>query len=364
MYITELEAVAFRNLSGVSIRPCKEVNLIYGDNAQGKTNLLEALWMFTGCRSFRAAKDAELLQFGKQKARLFLEYYGQDRLQTMQLDIEKGRTFTQNGVRLPSPARAMGEFLAVVFSPLHLTLVKDGPAARRRFLDNAIGQLKPKYGAALSDYNKALMQRNLVLKDAAYHRELFDTLDVWEDRIAYYGSEILRQRIGYVQRLRNFSADIYAGISQKKETLRISYAEAVPTEGSSRKELYESLLSHLKQARKDDLLTGTTSVGPHRDDLAVEIDFLSARTFASQGQQRSAALALKLGEAAVIRNFTNEQPVALLDDVMSELDAARQNYILNHIRDWQVFITCCDPSSVKSLRYGKAFAMKEGRILK
>ena len=363
MYVKELEAVGFRNLSAVDIRPCREVNLIYGDNAQGKTNLLEAIWLFTGCHSFRGAKDAELLQFGKPKARLQLDYFGQNRLQTMQLDLEKGRTFTQNGVRLSSAASAVGEFLAVVFSPVHLTLVKDGPAARRRFLDAAIGQLKPKYAAAMSDYNKAVQQRNLVLRDATFHRELYDTLDVWEERIAYYGSEIIRQRIGYVQRLGEFSREIYAGISQKKETLHLAYEEAVPTEGASRKELYESLMELLRRARKEDLLTGATSVGPHRDDLSVEIDFLSARAFASQGQQRSAALALKLGEAAVIKSFMNEQPVALLDDVMSELDASRQNYIFNHIRDWQVFITCCDPASVKSLRYGKAFHMKSGAIL-
>ena len=364
MYVTALEAVSFRNLSAVALEPCKEVNLIYGDNAQGKTNLLEALWMFTGCRSFRGSKESELLQFGKPKARLQLDYFGHDRPQTLQLDIEKGRVFTQNGVRLPSPARVMGEFLAVVFSPEHLTLVKEGPAARRKFLDTAIGQLKPKYAAVLSDYHKAVQQRNLVLKDAAYHRELYDTLDAWEERIAYYGSEIIRQRIGYVERLKHFSGDIYAGISRKKETLYLSYEEAVPTEGSNRKEMYESLCALLKKARRDDLLTGTTSVGPHRDDLSVQIDFLSARVFGSQGQQRSAALALKLGEAAVIRNFTGEQPVALLDDVMSELDTARQNYILNHIRDWQVFITCCDPASVKSLRYGKAFSVRQGSVLK
>ncbi len=364
MYITELEAVAFRNLSKITVRPCREVNLIYGDNAQGKTNLLEALWMFTGCRSFRSAKETELLQFGKPKARLRLDYFGHGREQTLQLDIEKGRVFTQNGVRLPSASRVMGEFLAVVFSPVHLTLVKEGPAARRQFLDSAIGQLKPKYAAALSDYNKAVQQRNVVLKDAVYHSELMDTLDDWEERIAYYGSEIVRQRMGYVRHLGAYSQEIYAGISQKKETLRLGYTEAVPTEGGSRRDIYESMIDSLRRARKDDLLTGTTSVGPHRDDLTVEIDFLSARTFASQGQQRSAALALKLGEAAVIREFTREQPVALLDDVMSELDSTRQNYILNHIRDWQVFITCCDPSSVKNLRYGKAFRMEKGTILK
>ena len=354
MRVTQLELKNFRNIASAAVEPCDGVNLIWGDNAQGKTNLLESIWLFTGCRSFRGAKDAEYVGFGEAKAALSLDYFGEGRDQNLLLSIEKTRRFTKNGIKLTSPAKVMGSFLAVVFSPVHLSLVKDGPYERRKFLDAAISQLKPKYALALSGYNKALAQRNMLLKDLMYHSELYDTLDVWEEQIAFYAAELITQRIGYIHRLGTFATEIYGGISGKKETLAITYQEASSTGGNSKEEIRQG---------KTDLVTGSTSVGPHRDDLLIEINDLSARSYGSQGQQRSAALALKLGEAAVIRNFTGEQPVALLDDVMSELDSFRQNYILNHISDWQVFITCCDPASVQNLQYGKAIRMKNGRII-
>ncbi len=363
MYVTTLEVKHFRNIEEEVLSFCDGVNIIYGDNAQGKTNLIEAIWLFTGCRSFRGAKDAECIHFNHAKASLSLDFFGENREQNMLLEIENGRKFVCNGVKLKSASKAIGQFLAVVFSPVHLSLVKDGPYERRRFLDVAISQLKPNYAIALSNYNKAVAERNILLKDVAYHSELYDTLDVWEERIAYYASEIIRQRIGYVNRIKEFSTEIYAGISKKKEELSLSYFEQCPAAGSTKQEIYESMKNLLYAARKNDILTGSTSVGPHRDDLTIQIDDLSARSYGSQGQQRSAALALKLGEAAVIKSFTGEQPVALLDDVMSELDTDRQNYILNHIKNWQVFITCCDPTSVKNLKYGKAFRMKNGSIV-
>ena len=363
MRVIRLELTSFRNIPSAVVEPCDGVNIIYGDNAQGKTNLLESIWLFTGCRSFRGAKDAECVNFNAAKAALLLDYYGEGREQNLLLSIEKTRRFTRNGILLTSPAKVMGSFLAVVFSPVHLSLVKEGPYERRRFLDVAISQLKPKYALALGGYNKALAQRNILLKDLAYHSELYDTLDVWEEQLAFYAAELITQRIGYINRLREFATDIYAGISNKKETLELSYREACATGGNTKEEIRTGVRDLLRAARKNDLITGSTSVGPHRDDLEIQIDGLSARSYGSQGQQRSAALALKLGEAAVIRNFTGEQPVALLDDVMSELDTSRQNYILNHIRDWQVFITCCDPGSVQNLRYGKAIRMKNGKIV-
>ena len=363
MRVTQLELKNFRNIAFAVVEPCDGVNLIWGDNAQGKTNLLESIWLFTGCRSFRGAKDAECVGFGEAKAALSLDYFGEGRDQNLLLSIEKTRRFTKNGIKLTSPAKVMGSFLAVVFSPVHLSLVKDGPYERRKFLDAAISQLKPKYALALSGYNKALAQRNMLLKDLMYHSELYDTLDVWEEQIAFYAAELITQRIGYIHRLGTFATEIYGGISGKKETLAITYQEASSTGGNSKEEIRQGMRDLLRAARKTDLVTGSTSVGPHRDDLLIEINDLSARSYGSQGQQRSAALALKLGEAAVIRNFTGEQPVALLDDVMSELDSFRQNYILNHISDWQVFITCCDPASVQNLQYGKAIRMKNGRII-
>ena len=360
MHVTQLEVKNFRNIREAAMEPCRGVNLIWGNNAQGKTNLLESIWLFTGCRSFRGAKDSELIGFGSENASLYLDYYGAGREQSMLLEIEKSRQFTHNGIRLRSPSKITGEFLAVVFSPVHLSLVKEGPLERRRFLDAAISQLKPNYAQTLASYHKAVQERNVLLKDAAFHRELFETMDVWEERIAFYGSEIIRQRIGYVRRLQQFCEEIYGGISGKKELLEVGYEEKCPTGGLNRQEIYEGLKNLLFAARKPDMIAGATSVGPHRDDLSIRIDSLSARAFGSQGQQRSAALALKLAEAAVIKNFTDDQPVALLDDVMSELDASRQNYILNHIRDWQVFSTCCEPGSVKNLKYGKAFQVQSG----
>ncbi len=363
MNVNHIEVKNFRNIEYAYLDPCEGVNIIYGENAQGKTNLLEGIWLFTGCRSFRSSKDNELINFNRTKANLYMDFYAGERQQSASLEISEGRKFILNGVKMKSASQIMGEFLAVVFSPDHLSLVKEGPYERRRFLDIAISQLKPKYGVTLSQYNKAIAQRNILLKDIQYHSELYDTLDIWEDRIAFFASEIIRQRIGYINKLSMYTDEIYAGLSQQREKLKIQYNQQTVVFGDDKQELYENMKNQLYQSRKNDLITGSTSVGPHRDDLSILINDLPARSYGSQGQQRSAALALKLGEAAVIKNFSDEQPVALLDDVMSELDAGRQNYILNHIKDWQVFITCCDPSTVSNMKYGKSFNVKGGACI-
>lgn len=362
MLVNQLEIKNFRNIEYTGISPCEGINIIYGENAQGKTNLLESIWLFSGCRSFRGSKDNEIINFNSTRANLYMDFFAYDRKQNASLEISEGRKFILNGVKLKASSQIMGEFLCVVFSPEHLSLVKDGPYERRRFLDVAISQLKPKYAVTLSQYNKAINQRNILLKDIAYHSELYDTLDIWEDRIAFFGSEIIRQRYGYINKLSLYANEIYDGLSSEREKLNIGYKQQAIIEGDSKQELYENLKVQLYQSRRNDLVTGSTSIGPHRDDLSIKIDGLSARNFGSQGQQRSCALALKLGEAAVVKNFSGEQPVALLDDVMSELDINRQNYILNHIKDWQVFITCCDPANLKNLKDGKKFLMKDGRL--
>ena len=363
MNVNHIEVKNFRNIEYAYLDPCEGVNIIYGENAQGKTNLLESIWLFTGCRSFRGSKDSELVNFNKQKANLYLDFFACERQQSASLEIGEGRKFILNGVKMKSASQIMGEFLSVVFSPDHLSLVKEGPYERRKFLDIAISQLKPKYGVTLSQYNKAIAQRNILLKDIQFHSELYDTLDIWEDRIAFFASEIIRQRIGYIAKLSLYTDEIYSGLSQNREKMKIAYNQQTVVIGDSKQELYENMKNQLYQSRKNDLITGFTSVGPHRDDLSIKIDGLIARNYGSQGQQRSAALALKLGEAAVIKNFSDEQPVALLDDVMSELDSGRQNYILNHIKDWQVFITCCDPATVYNMKYGRAFKVKDGKVV-
>lgn len=360
MIVGGLKAENFRNLKNLSFSPCEHVNIIYGENAQGKTNLIEALWLFTGGKSFRGAKDSELVAFEQPKSALALDFYAAGREQTAVIQIEKKRRAALNGVELPSAVRLAGSFCAVVFSPVHLSLVKDGPQVRRNFLDAAICQVKPRYANFLADYKRALMQRNALLKDLQFHSELYDLLDIWEDKLARLGALILAHRLNYIGTLAPVGEEIYNGLSSAREQFRISYQSSgeVP-EHASADETAEGLRAALKNSRLKDIPSGVTSCGPHRDDLLIEINGISARTYGSQGQQRSCVLAMKLGEAALLEKSAGEPPVILLDDVMSELDSHRQDYVLNHIKSSQVFITCCEPTP--ALRgEGRAFFMANG----
>ena len=349
MKVTRLSAIHYRNLKELEIYPQEGVNIIYGENAQGKTNLLESIWMFTGCRSFRGAKDAELISLKNEAARLEMDFYAEGREQEATLLLDEKRHAVLNGIPLPSASKLIGEFRAVVFSPAHLSLVKEGPVQRRRFLD-----------LALSQYNRALAQRNILLKDIAYHSELMDTLAIWDERLAMLGAQIIYQRRSYVDRMQESAVAFYHGLSRGREELSLAYASSI--EGRSAEEIAYELSEKLTKNRAEDLKNGSTSVGPHRDDLEIYVDQVSARIYGSQGQQRSCALSMKPSEAALIREITGEQPVALLDDVMSELDAGRQDYILNHIEGWQVFITCCEPSSLLRLCDGKTFSLHSGSL--
>ena len=360
MKVTRLSAIHYRNLKELEIYPQEGVNIIYGENAQGKTNLLESIWMFTGCRSFRGAKDAELISLKNEAARLEMDFYAEGREQEATLLLDEKRHAVLNGIPLPSASKLIGEFRAVVFSPAHLSLVKEGPVQRRRFLDLALSQLRPRYASLLSQYNRALAQRNILLKDIAYHSELMDTLAIWDERLAMLGAQIIYQRRSYVDRMQESAVAFYHGLSRGREELSLAYASSI--EGRSAEEIAYELSEKLTKNPPEDIKNGRTSVGPHRDDLEIYVDQLSARIYGSQGQQRSCALSMKLSEAALIREITGEQPVALLDDVMSELDAGRQDYILNHIEGWQVFITCCEPSSLLRLCDGKTFSLHSGSL--
>ena len=344
----------FRNLQNIEISSFDEMNVICGENAQGKTNLLEGIWLFTGIKSFRGAKDSAFLKFGCEKAELNILFTAEGIENEAQIEIKEHRSAVFNGNRLKTPSLMAGKFNATVFSPNDLGLVRDGPAVRRRFLDIAIGQLYPNYISALKNYMRAVTQRNQIIKDYRYDGTLSVMLDIFEDEIASNGKKIADIRRKYIDRLGEFLPKVYEGLSSGKEILETEYI-------SSKRE--EDLKEALLNARKTDMYTGNTSVGPHRDDIEFKINGISARNFGSQGQKRSVALALKLAEAEVINKVNGEYPVFLLDDVMSELDPERQNYILNHIKGIQSFITCCDPSNVERLKSGKIFEMKKGRIL-
>ena len=363
MKVRKLTLKNYRNIRDLTFSPSEGINIIFGENAQGKTNLIEALWLFTGCKSFRTSKDSELVSFSESFSVAELEFYAFEREQTAKIVNKKKRKAFLNGVELSSPSKLIGEFTTVVFSPVHLSLIKDGPAARRRFIDVALCQLKPRYAAFLQKYNKALHQRNFLLKDVQYHSELLDTLDVWDERLCQLATVIIKERLDYIKMLTPAAKEIYSGLSDGKEEMGISYSSLADFSSMSEDEIYFELMKLIKKNRKEDILQKSTSVGPHRDDIEITVNGLSARSFGSQGQQRSCAIALKLGEAEIVSSFTGEKPVALLDDVMSELDENRQDYILNKIKDWQVFITCCDENQVLRLCEGKTFEMKDGRLL-
>ncbi len=353
MEIKKIKFSGFRNLFDFEFSPCKNINIICGANAQGKTNITEGIWLFTGAKSFRGAKDIEMVGFGKEKALLEMNFLSGGIEREAKIKIVSKRTAFFDEKPLKSPALLAGNFCAIVFSPNDLGLVKEGPSLRRRFLDIAIGQLYPSYINNLKNYTRAIAQRNKIIKDYKNIPNGEEMLDIFEEEISQNGIKIIEFRKNYCEKAQPYTAEIYSGISKNREELEFSYISSA-NEENLREALYNS--------RKTDVFSGITSVGPHRDDLDFKINGISARKFGSQGQQRSIALSLKLAEAKTLKEITGEEPVAILDDVMSELDPKRQDYILNHIKDRQVFITCCDPSNIKGIKEGKIFNIEAGRI--
>ena len=352
MYVTELKCRNFRNLENVKLYPCEEVNVIHGENAQGKTNLIEAIWLFSGMRSFRGAKDAELVRHGSEFAKLELRFKTGSRENAAEITVTNKRSAVLNGVRLPSAPALIGRFRAVVFAPSFLSMVEDGPSERRKFIDTAVCQLQPAYAGLLAEYNRLLKQRNSLLKDVSFDSALLDLLDVLDEKLAAAGEALSETRKKYLSVLSPVASGIYSGLSSGREAVDFMYISKYAG----------SLFEALKAARREDILNKATTVGPHRDDVEILLNGENVRAYGSQGQKRSCAVALKLAEAQIIRDKTDEQPVILLDDVMSELDVNRQDFILNHIKDRQVFITCCEPGAVLRSANGLRTEVKDGTI--
>ena len=354
----------FRNLEDCELLPCGGVNVIYGDNAQGKTNMIEALWLFCGGHSFRTSRDSEVIQWEKSFARLEMHFFGQGRSQTAQITLSGSKkAVVINGVEKNSASSLIEKFCAVVFSPEHLNLIKRGPGERRRFVDSAICREKLQNAVILSKYNRMLNQRNTLLKDIARKPYLEDTLDIWDAQLVSYGSLLIRKRLDYMKLLAEKAAAFHSGISKGREALQVRYVateDILPDD--SLEAIREKFGAKCAANRKNDIHLGVTLSGPHRDDIEILINGKNAKSYASQGQQRSAVLSLKLAEAAVLRERMGEEPVILLDDVLSELDSNRQDFLLNELKDCQVFITCCEKSNKEQLRDGKVFGVESGKL--
>lgn len=361
MHIEQLDIEGFRNFKSVAVRCHTGVNIIYGDNAQGKTNLIEAIWSLSGVRSFRKASDSDMMGKGAKCTVISADFYSGGRSQTAKLELYPKKRAFKNDILLPSARKLTGNVLIVVFAPGHLSLIKDGPLERREFIDNTICQLKPQYEKVLLDFSRVLYQRGMLLKAICRGRAGTDTLDAWDDHFIRLSTIIMRTRQTYLELLEEPATRFYAGISGGTEQFAFSYRPSIPV--NTGVENYKELVAEaVRAARPEDIKQGSSTVGAHRDDIYFEIDGLSARTHCSQGQQRSAVLALKLAECEAIRSYSGEQPIVLLDDVMSELDLKRRKYLLESIKDRQMFITCCEKELFAGSRDAKLFYIENGEI--
>ena len=366
MQIHNLTLDYFRNYLHLEAAFDPSVNVIYGDNAQGKTNLLEAIAYLSGV-SHRSRYDRELIQFGVDRAFLRGEVESRERSFVLEAELHRGRgrTLKSNGVRLKSAAELSGIFQSVLFCPEDLTLIRAGAAERRRFLDECICQLRPRYAQALSEYKRLQEHKTRILRDSEDKPSLLDALDEFSLGMAMAGAVLIYYRAHFIRRLQETAPAIHADFSGSRETLSLRYetVSTVTDPMAPPREILPALLAHQEAHRAAEIASRTCLTGPHKDDLAVELSGQCARTYASQGQTRTAALSLKLSAREIFQADTGEYPVLLLDDVLSELDKRRQEFVLNRIRGGQTFITCCEDDRLSSLLKGRVFHVREGAIV-
>lgn len=333
MIIKSLELDHFRNYDSLSMTFDSGTNILYGDNAQGKTNILEAIYLSATTKSHKGSKDRDIVNFAAEEAhiRTYIEKDGLENRVDMHLRKNKSKGIAINGQKIKKAADLLGLLNVVFFSPEDLSIIKNGPAERRRFVDMELCQLDSFYLYNLNNYNKIVNQRNKLLKELYYNPGLKDTLSIWDSQLLSYGSKIIERRIAFVEQLNDIIYEIHRKLSGNKEELRICYEPDVTLEE------YEQ---RLQSGQERDIRLKQTSTGPHRDDFSFLAGNIDIRKFGSQGQQRTAALSLKLSEIELVKKITKDTPVLLLDDVLSELDSNRQNYLLNSIGDIQTIITC------------------------
>ncbi|MBQ7873459.1 MAG: DNA replication/repair protein RecF [Clostridia bacterium] len=353
MLCKKVELQNFRNAECETVTFDSGINVLHGENAQGKTNLLEAIYYVSLGKSFRGSKDAEIIRFGEEYAAISLDFIAQGREQNVTMrfsdNARQKKTVTHNGVKITKLSELVGEFRAVLFSPDHLQMIKDGPSLRRNYLDVAISQLRPMYLHSLQKYNKILLNRNKLIKNAEEDRATFDsTVDFWSAQLAHEAAIIAKARAEYVQKSGDIIAEFYRRMCQSgeiDETPELIYAGSAKQEG----ELYfdtevteRNFLRLLTDFHEREIAAGSTLYGIHKDDIIINLNGKNTRLYSSQGQQRSLALAMKLAEGEICRMDCGEYPVFLFDDVFSELDSIRRKNLLREIADRQVIITSCE----------------------
>ena len=357
MIIESIELKNYRNYDKLHMDFSHGTNILYGDNAQGKTNILEAIYVCATTKSHRGSKDKEIIQFDRDESHIKLNVRKRDVPYRIDMHLKKNRAkgVAVNGVPIKKASELFGIVNVVFFSPEDLNIIKSGPGERRRFMDLELCQLSKVYLFQLSNYNKILNQRNKLLKEITFRPEYLDTLDVWDRQLVQYGERVIREREKFVGRLNEIIGGIHQRLSGGRETLVIHYEKNVEP---------EEFEARLTANRDRDLKLRTTQAGPHRDDLCFDIGGMDIRKFGSQGQQRTAALSLKLSEIELVKQEIKDTPVLLLDDVLSELDSSRQKYLLDGIHDIQTLITCTGLDEFVENRFeiNKVFRVSDGVV--
>ena len=375
MFITELSVNGFKNLKDIDIKPHDKINIFCGRNAQGKTNLIEAVWLCSGARSFRSTKDKRMIGDDEQVMEIGVSFKNSFREQDIRYAMAKPnikeKSVALNGVKLKAPSKLFGSLNCVIFTPEDLELSKGSPDNRRQFLDLSVSQIKNSYNSVVSKYETLIDQRNMLLKNINMGRSKREELEPWDIQLAQIGAYISLLRSSYTRKLNKFANELYSEISGGSEKLKLTYYSTVydkkmlGTASVYTGELTEHYLDVLHNNIDDDLRAGFTQKGVHRDDMVCRINGMLVREDASQGQHRSVALVMKLSQAYILHEEIDDHPVILLDDVLSELDPSRQKFVISKIHDMQVFITCCDmniPFDEDS--HGKIFNIEKGRIAK
>lgn len=366
MRVDSVHLEHFRNYEDETVDFDPGINVITGENAQGKTNLLESIFMLSCGHGFRTRFDKELISFDSNGARIGAEVFSGDRRQTVDIRMDRGvrKRFSCNGVS--KNASELSEVVRVVlFCPDDLTMIKAGPAERRRFLDIAISQLRPAYATLLSEYTRLYEHKKRILADWREKPSFLDVLDEYSDGMCRCGAQIIRYRAAFIKRLEETSAPIHAEFSGKDEKLSLSYetVSSVVDPFAPAGDIYSQLAEHQCSHREAERASECVLCGVHKDDLAISINGVSAKLFASQGQTRTAALSLKMAEREISCQDTGENPILLLDDVLSELDPKRQEFVLNHIGGGQTLITCCEDEKIKNRTGGRVITVADGHVI-
>ncbi len=357
MICKKIQYKDFRNIENAEIEFCDGVNIFYGNNAMGKTNALEGIYLFANGKSFRSSQDKDLINFSKDMSFVKMNFDDSVRSHDMEIKLIRGgrKLCYRNGINIKKLSEFVGYFRAVLFCPEHLSVIKDGPSERRLFLDSAICQLKPIYLNSLQKYNNILSQRNTLLKNYEENKQDFkSTIDLWSAYLAREAALISRERYEYVKLLDTHVKDFFNDMTSGNESTMLQYNKVMEEE-----EYYYKLTQNLEK----EIQAGTTLYGIHKDDIEIYLNEKEARSFCSQGQQRCLALAMKLGEGEISKQYTGEYPVFLFDDIFSELDSKRKEYVTKGIKKCQVIITSCEKDGIESFA-GNVIQVNNGNYSK